>query len=141
MSLSKHLRTRLYVCASPTGLVDSDLSYAVDHLKKPPVFSLLPLTPNKGRSNYNSNLLNVLPQHQSCVCVCPDMDEEKETLFGVPGQIVGSSQPSCHAVQGAVRYDWLRVSAAKLPPCSSSVHLLPQTYLSVCFYLCLLLFC
>lgn len=70
-----------------------------------------------------------------CVCVFPDMDEEKETLFGVPGQSVGSSQPSCHAVQGAVRYDWLRVNAAKLPPCSSSVHLLPQTYLSVCFYL------
>lgn len=70
VSLSKHLRTWLYVYASPTGLVDSDLSYALDRLKKPPVFSLLPLTPNKGRSNYDSNLLNVLPQHQSGVCVC-----------------------------------------------------------------------
>ncbi len=83
------------------------------HLKKPPVFSLLPLTPNRGWSNYSSNLIPALPQRRSCfmcVSLCVFLIQRKKRHCWVClGRVWGAVNHL--AMQGVVRYHWLWIKA------------------------------
>lgn len=107
-------RTQTHSCTrSPTRLVDWDLScspvspWSLVHLNpSPPSLFTLPVTPNRGWSNYSTCLRTALPQRHSCMRVCVFLLGRRETLLSV-----GSSEPSCHAMQGVVLYHWLSIKA------------------------------
>lgn len=142
---------------SPTGRVDGDLScarvslWSLDHLKKSlrsfhfyrwPQIKADPITTQTfWMCSHSTGAVCVW-----CVCVRGGLLfffffgiwRKKETVFSVPGQSVGGSQPSCHAVQGVVIYDWLRVKAGKPPPCSSwdtsRHHMLVRLPVFICVF-------
>ena len=71
-----------------------------------------------------------------CVCVCSSRwyRKRKEPPLSASWQSVGSSQPSCRAVQGVVRYHWLRIKAAICME-AASVQLFIALPVSVCLSL------